>query len=401
MSWLALLTAASLALWLYLLLGRHGFWRARPRIEEETPRPPTSWPPVVAVVPARNEAAHVPATLPSLLGQDYPGEFAVVLVDDHSTDGTGAMARRLAGAGSHRLEVIDAAPLPAGWSGKLWALDQGLRQAALVLPDAAYVLFTDADVAHAPGNVMRLVAKAEAEDLDLVSLMVRLRCACAWERLLIPPFVFFFQKLYPFAAVNDARLPTAAAAGGCMLVRSDALRDAGGIEAIRDRLIDDVALARAIKRRPGGGRIWLGLTGTTRSLRGYDHLGGVWNMVARSADIQLGHSLLLLIATVLGMALIYIVPPLAMVVGALVADWPSFGLGVLAMAFMAGCYLPTVRLYALRPYWTLTLPAAAVLYVAMTVDSAIRHRRGSGGQWKGRVLHPAKDRTSGVWSHGR
>lgn len=401
MSWLPMLAAVSLALWLYLLLGHGGFWRARPRIEDETPPQPPSWPPVVAIVPARNEADHVGTALRSVLAQNYPGELAIVLVDDQSDDRTGEIARRLTDEGPHRLDVIEAAALPSGWTGKLWALAQGLRHAAHVLPDTRYVLFTDADIAHAPRSIMRLVAKAEAERLDLVSLMVKLRCASFWERLLIPPFVFFFQKLYPFAAANDPARPVAAAAGGCMLARCQALREAGGIEAIRDRLIDDVALAQAIKRRRGGGRIWLGLTETTASLRSYDHLSDVWNMVARSADTQLGHSLPLLIATVLGMALIYLVPPLAFVAGALLADWPTFGLGVVATLCTSICYLPTVRLYGLQPYWSLTLPAAALLYIAMTVDSAIRHRRGVGGQWKGRVFEPAQGERSGIWSHSR
>jgi hopene-associated glycosyltransferase HpnB len=231
--------------------------------------------------------------------------------------------------------------------------------------------------------------------------MVKLRCASFWERFLIPPFVFFFRKLYPFAAVNDPSRPLAAAAGGCMLVRRQALRAAGGIEAIRDRLIDDVALAQAIKWRAGGGRIWLGLSTTTVSLRVYDHLGAVWNMVARSADTQLGHSLPLLVATVVGMALIYLMPPVAIVAGTAFADGPTFCLGTTTMAYMAVCYSPTARMYGLHACWSLTLPAAAVLYIAMTVDSAIRHRRGVGGQWKGRVLQPAKRACSETWSHGR
>jgi hopene-associated glycosyltransferase HpnB len=342
MSWLSILSAASLVLWLYLLLGRDGFWRAQPRFEDEAPPQPTSWPPVVAVVPARNEAAHVGTALRSLLAQNYPGEFAVVVIDDHSTDRTGDIARALTNEGPHRLDVIEAAALPAGWTGKLWAIAQGVRHAAYEFPEVRYLLMTDADIAHAPGSLARLVAKSEAQRLDLVSLMVKLRGASFWERFLIPPFVFFFQKLYPFAAVNDATRRVAAAAGGCMLVRCEALREAGGIEAIRDRLIDDVALAQAIKARHGGGRIWLGLSATTASLRGYEHLRGVWNMVARSADTQLGHSLPLLIATVLGMALIYLVPPIALVTGAVTADWPTCGLGLAAMTCVAVCYLPTV-----------------------------------------------------------
>jgi hopene-associated glycosyltransferase HpnB len=401
MSWPPMLAAASLVLWFYLLLGRSAFWRALPRIEDEAPPEPRSWPPLIAIVPARNEADHVETMLRSLLGQDYPGGFEVLLVDDHSDDGTHEIARRLTGAGRHRLRVIAAGPLPPGWSGKLWAVAEGLRHAAEVLPDARYALLTDADVAHPPGNVARLVAKAEAERLDLVSLMVKLRCASVWERLLIPPFVFFFRKLYPFAAVNDPAGRVAAAAGGCMLVRRQALHEAGGIEAIRDRLIDDVALAQAIKRRRGGGRIWLGLTATTVSLRGYDNLSGVWNMVARSADAQLRHSLPLLIGTVLGMALIYLLPPVAIVAGAAFADWPLLGLGLLASLCMLVCYLPTVTLYGLGPYWAFSLPVAALLYIAMTVDSAMRHRRGVGGRWKGRVFGSDGGGRSGAWFPSR
>jgi hopene-associated glycosyltransferase HpnB len=401
MSWLWILSALSLALWLYLLLGRDGFWRAQPRFEDEAPPQPTSWPAVVAVVPARNEAAHVGTALRSLLAQNYPGKFAVVLVDDHSTDRTGEIARELTREGPHRLDVIEAAALPSGWTGKLWAIAQGLRQAAYVLPEARYLLMTDADIAHAPGSVARLVAKAEAQRLDLASLMVQLRCASFWERLLIPPFVFFFRKLYPFAAVNDPSRRAAAAAGGCMLVRRAALQEAGGIEAIRNRLIDDVALAQAIKWGPGGGRLWLGLSTTTLSLRGYHRLGGVWNMVARSADTQLGHSSPLLLATVAGMALTYLAPPVAIVAGVALADWPSFGLGVIGTGLMAACYLPTTRMYGLHACWSLTLPGAASLYIAMTVDSAIRHRRGVGGRWKGRLLGPTEGERSEIWSPGR
>jgi hopene-associated glycosyltransferase HpnB len=388
MSALSALAAISFLAWLYLLFGRDGFWRARPRIEDETAPEPVPWPAVVAVVPARNEAAHVEAALRSVLAQDYPGELSVVLVDDHSEDATGAMARRFAAGQAGRVEVIGAGPLPPGWSGKLWAVAEALRCAASTWPNATYVLLTDADVAHHPGNLARLVAKAEAERLDLVSHMVRLRCATFFERLLIPPFVFFFQKLYPFPAVNAHGRPTAAAAGGCMLVRRRALEEAGGIEAIRAELIDDVALARAIKRRPGGGRIWLGLTDTTISLRCYDSLGEIWAMVARSADTQLRHSLPALAATMLGMGVYYLVPPLGCLVGILRADPLLSALALAAWGAMMVAYRPTANLYRLGAPWLLTLPLAAALYAAMTLDSAIQYRRGAGGRWKGRIFSP-------------
>ncbi len=382
------LASLSLLIWLYLLLGRRGFWRARPRIEDERLPVPHVWPDVVAVVPARDEAPTVETTLRSLLGQHYGGALTIILVDDHSQDGTREIAERLVLDAAGRLEVIEAPELPPGWSGKLWAVASGLRHAENLTPPAGYVLLTDADIAHAPDNLARLVAKAQAERLDLVSMMVRLCCAGFWERLLIPPFVFFFQKLYPFPAVNDPGSPVAAAAGGCILVRRQALREGGGIEAIRGELIDDVALARAVADRPGGGRIWLGLSQATCSLRRCPGLRDVWNMVARTADTQLRHSSLLLICTLLGMVIAYLAPPLGLIVG-LAADDPwLIGLGGLALAAMAMAYLPTLRLYGLGGGRILTLPVAAVLFVAMTVDSAVRHRRGIGGRWKGRVLTP-------------
>jgi hopene-associated glycosyltransferase HpnB len=388
MDWRAALAALSLAVWLYLLLGRDGFWRARPKIEDDTPPEPEPWPAVVAVVPARDEAAHVEAALRSLLIQDYPGELAVVLIDDHSEDATGAIGRRLAAGQARRLEVVGARALPPEWSGKPWAVAEGLRHAARSWPDAPYVLLTDADIAHAPGNLARLVAKAETERLDLVSLMVKLHCASLWERLLIPPFVFFFQKLYPFPAVNDPARRTAAAAGGCMLVRRRALEEAGGIGAIRAELIDDIALARAIKGRPGGGRIWLGLTETTTSLRRYDHLAEVWAMVVRSADTQLRHSVVRLTATLLGMGVTYLIPPLGLCAGMVQSKPLLVAPALAAWVAMALAYRPTAKLYRLAAFWLPTLPFAAALYATMTLDSAIRHRRGVGGRWKGRVLSP-------------
>jgi hopene-associated glycosyltransferase HpnB len=388
MTWLSALAAVSLVVWLYLLLGRDGFWRARPRIEDEATRAPGAWPAVVAIVPARNEAAHVEAALCSLLAQDYPGELAVVLVDDHSEDGTAAIGARLATGSARPLEVTHARALPPGWSGKLWAIAEGLRHAAQSRPDAPYVLLTDADVAHHPDNLARLVAKAEGDRLDLASLMVRLHCGSFFERLLIPPFVFFFQKLYPFAAVNAPDRATAAAAGGCMLVRRRALGETGGIAAIRTELIDDVALAGAIKGRACGGRIWLGLTETTTSLRRYRDLAEIWAMVARSADAQLRHSVARLIGTLVGMAIAYAVPPLALLAGLAQGDRPLAALALAAWIAMAFAYRPTVRLYRLSTAWLPTLPLAAVLYAAMTVDSAIQYRRGTGGRWKGRVWSP-------------
>jgi hopene-associated glycosyltransferase HpnB len=285
-------------------------------------------------------------------------------------------------------EPSDPAPAvwPEGWSGKLWAMNEGLTDARSFAPGASLVLLTDADIAHAPDSLARLVSKAEAGGLDLVSLMVRLRCRSLAERLLIPPFVFFFQLLFPFEAVNDPLRSTAAAAGGCMLVRRSALEAAGGPAAIRNRLIDDVALAERVKAL--GGPIWLGLSEATVSLRGYDGIGGIWRMVRRTADEQLQHSLIRLIATVAMMGVMFVAPVLALLL------WPWHGgpllgtLGLIGWLGAALLYAPTARLYGRPLGWTVTLPLAAVLYTLMTVDSAWQHRRGRGGGWKGRTFGP-------------
>lgn len=376
LSWLAL------AAWVWLLTARDGFWRADQRLDK-TPPDLSRWPEVVVVVPARNEAAFVGQAVESLLRQDYPGRFLVILVDDGSDDGTAEVARRVADAagGRDRLRILDGEPLPPGWTGKLWAVHQGLAEAGKLAPNAAYVLLTDADVVHEPANLRHLVAKADGERLDLVSLMVKLRCEGAWEKLLIPAFVFFFQKLYPFPWVNDPRASTAAAAGGCMLVRKTTLAAVGGVERIRDRLIDDCALAREIKAR---GPIWLGLAERTMSLRPYARLGDVWRMVARSAFEQLNRSVFALIGTLLGMLALYVVPPFAAVYGVAAGDAALALAGAGGWGLMAVAYGPTVRLYGLAPAVALTLPFAGALYALMTADSARRHWAGAGGGWKGR-----------------
>ncbi len=377
--WLAAAALVGLAAWLYLVLFRGGFWRADQRLDARAPAP-AAWPAVAAVIPARDEAAHVGSAVGALLAQDYAGPLRVVVVDDASTDGT-ADAARSAAPGDRRLDVIAGRPLAAGWTGKLWAVAQGLDHAGSVLPDARYVLLADADVALAPGELARLVATAEGEGLDLVSLMVRLNCTTPWERLLIPAFVFFFQKLYPFPAVNDPKRRTAAAAGGCMLVRRDALRRIGGIESIRDRVIDDCALAAAIKP---GGPIRIALADETRSLRTYGGLGGIWHMVARTAFVQLDNSPARLAAAVLAMTLVYLAPPVAAVAGAAAGDGMALAAGAAGWAVMAHCYRPTLGGYG-EPAWrALLLPAAALLYICMTVDSARRSLAGGGNKWKGR-----------------
>ena len=380
MSALALIASFALASWAGLLLFRGNFWRADQRLAD-APLDFAHWPEVVAVVPARNEADGVGRAVASLLGQDYPGCFSVILVDDNSEDGTAEIARRAAANNAERLKIVTGAGLASGWTGKLWAVHQGLTAAERFAPAAVYVLLTDADIAHHPGTLRCLVARADSGGCHLVSLMVKLRCQAFWEKLLIPAFVFFFQKLYPFPWVNDPAEDTAAAAGGCMLVRRDTLAAIGGIAAIRNQLIDDCALAAAIKAR---GPIWLGLAERETSLRSYDRLADIWDMVARSAFAQLDRSLLALLVAVLGMVLLYVVPPLAALYGGAAGEGGALVAGMGGWGLMAAAYRPTVRLYDLPGWVALTLPVAGILYTAMTVDSAVRHWRGQGGGWKGR-----------------
>jgi hopene-associated glycosyltransferase HpnB len=368
---------AALAAWLYLLVGRGMFWLARERDDRQALTDPpaaarTSWPSVAAIVPARDEADVVGRAVASVLAQDYPGDLRGIVVDDHSADGTAAAARGAAGGG--RLEVIAGAPLPAGWTGKLWAVSQGVQAAG----GADYLLFTDADIAHAGDNVRALVERAEAGGLVLTSLMARLSVETWAERATIPAFVFFFAMLYPFAWVNDAAKRTAAAAGGCMLVKREALEAAGGVEAIAGQIIDDCALAARMKAQ---GPIWLGLTDRAISLRPYAGVAHIGRMVSRSAYAQLGFSRWRLAATVAGMAVVYLAPPLITLFGAGPARWIA-GAAWLAMAL---AFQPMLRFYRRSPLWGLALPAIGALYAAFTLQSAVEAWRGRGGMWKGRA----------------
>ena len=369
----------ALVIWLVLVAGRGGFWLCRDRDDFFAPPAPATWPPVVAVVPARDEADVIAQSIGSLMAQDYPGDFRVVLVDDQSGDGTAEAAKACAAASQHpeRLTVLAGAPLPGGWAGKLWAVSQGVAFAQKnFAPD--YLLLTDADIAHSPDNLRALVARAEHGGYGLVSLMALLRCDSVAEKLLVPAFVYFFQLLYPFRFVSDPRRRTAGAAGGCMLARADLLAKAGGIESIAGALIDDCALGARMKQV---GPIWLGLTRRVVSLRPYPYFDDIRKMVARSAYAQLRYSPWLLGGATLGMVLTYFVPPGLALFGSGLAH--AFGLA--AFILMSFSFLPIQRFYGLSPLRALTLPLIAAFYMVYTLDSALQYARGRGGMWKGRA----------------
>jgi hopene-associated glycosyltransferase HpnB len=353
-------------------------WRIEPRLSE----PDEIWGSerVIAVVPARNEAEQLPETLASLLSQDHPN-LSVILVDDHSNDRTGALAQRIAAeaGAADRLTVLTPPPLPSGWAGKVWAQHHGVQVALTRKPD--WIWLTDADILHEPEVLRRLLATAMAEFRDLVSVMARLRCETAWERLLIPAFTYFFAAIYPFSAVGRDASRVAGAAGGCTLVRREAIEWIGGMEAIREAVIDDVGFARACKNARA--RLWLGYHPGVRSMRRYDDLESIWNMVARTAYTQLGYSPTTLVACISGMCLLFLVPVLSMLLG----SGALRALSAITLAVMAHTYAPMVRYLGAGLAWAATLPAAATLYAGMTISSAWRHYSGAGASWKGRAYH--------------
>jgi hopene-associated glycosyltransferase HpnB len=373
-----LIAIVALAVWIYLVTARGRFWLGLDRDRAKIV-PLRSWPSVAAVIPARNEAACIGETIGSLMRQDYPGRLSIFLVDDNSDDRTAEVARGAASAARDKyfLTVVTGRPVPPGWTGKLWAVKQGV-EAAQADGSFDYMLLIDADIVHAPDSVRWLVSQAETRLLVLTSFMAKLRCASLAERSHVPAFIFFFQMLFPFAWVNRVDRATAAAAGGCMLVRASDLRQAGGVDSIRGSLIDDCALARSLK---AFGPIWLGLTDRVHSIRPYPHWRDVRDMISRSAYAQLGYSPLLLAGTIAGLALTFLAPPLL----ALFADGFAQTIAIVTWALMALAFQPTLRFYRLSPLWGIALPVIALLYMLYTLDSAYQYWAGRGGSWKGRT----------------
>jgi hopene-associated glycosyltransferase HpnB len=375
-----LIATIPLAVWAYLFFLRGNFWQLQ---EDKTePESLDRWPRVVAIVPARNEAETIARSVASLSKQDYPGEFSVIVVDDHSEDGTAAMALKAAeeAGAAGRIAVHSAGDCPPGWTGKVWAMSEGLRAAANKAPE--FFWFTDADIEHAPDTLRRLVSSAEKESLDLASLMVLLQANTFAERLLIPPFLYFFLMLYPPRWIADPNARTAGAAGGCILLRRSALERIGGLAAIRNEVMDDCALARAVKK--SGSKIWMNLTRASVSLRSYGSFSEICDLIARTAFTQLRYSFFLLLATLIALFVTYILPLISFFQG----EDPAWFLAATAICLMAVSFGVTVRFYNLRFLWALTLPIAATFYAYATCVSALRYGLGRGAQWKGRAQAP-------------
>jgi hopene-associated glycosyltransferase HpnB len=370
------LAVVPLAIWVYLLLGRGNFWKVSE--DDMVPKPLEQWPRVVAVVPARNEAETIARAITSLVSQDYPGEFEIIVVDDLSEDGTAKIARQAAAECGRipRVTVHSVAALPQGWTGKLWALNQGISAAVENAP--TYFWFTDADIVHAPDTLRRLVFRAERDSLDLASLMVLLHAKTFPEKLLIPPFLYFFLMLYPPRWIADSKARTAGAAGGCILLRRTALERIGGMSAIRNEVIDDCALARAVKK--SGGRLWMGLTRASVSLREYGTFAEIRDMIARTAFTQLRYSFGQLVAAVAGLFATFWLAWILFFTG----NDPAWIMASTAVALMTTTFLLTVLFYSLPPYWAFTLPLAAVFYGYATCLSVLRYWLGRGAQWKSR-----------------
>ena len=390
----------SLLIWLYLFFFHGRFWRLRDILVPPRGRTPTAPARVAVIIPARNEVEVIARSVGSLLRQAGAHAIDIIVVDDGSNDGTAEAALRAASlSGRERqVTVLPGRPLIAGWSGKLWAVEQGIEQARAGQLHPDFFLFTDADIEHAPENVSTLVEIARHGGYDLASFMVRLHCQTFAERALIPAFVFFFLKLYPPSWIANPRYKMAGAAGGSILIRPEALQRAGGIASIRGEVIDDCALARRVK--DSGGKIWLGMTGGTRSIRPYGSFSEVGRMISRGAFNQLRHSFWMLLMAIVGLTMAYLLPPVLLLLGLFHGQWPLVALGASAWLLMAICFSPMVRFYRLNPLWNLVLPLVAIFYMGATVYSALKFWSGSGGEWKGRIQDPARNvRADGFAEH--
>ena len=383
------------SIWFYLFIAHGSFWNVRLFDDDDAKIPaPPAWPSVIAIIPARNEAETIAQTIASLTQQNYPGQFSIIVVDDHSEDATAKLAQQTAqenhtNPGSIiEVSVLTAPPLLPGWTGKLSALNSGVLHATK--EDApTYFWFTDADIVHAPDTLTRLVSRAEYQHLDLNSLMVLLRAETLPERFLIPPFLFFFLMLYPPGRIASSSSFVAGAAGGCILLRRDALDRIGGLAAIRSEVIDDCALARAVKNSALVGNvkkanIWMGLTRKSRSLRAYTTFSEIRDMIARTAFTQLRYSTLVLIGTLVGLAALYFAP----IAFLFAHDTFTRVVALATWLLMSLLFLPTVRFYRISTHWAATLPAAAAFYAAATFVSATRYWTNRGAQWKGRSQAP-------------
>lgn len=376
-------TGVSCLIWIYLLVFHCRFWLANQVLKTSAPLRDGEWPDVVVIIPARNEAETIETVAKSHLENDYQGKLDLIVVDDQSSDGTGDLVRAL---GSNRAHVVACKDLPVGWSGKLWAVNNGLVAANEIAPNATYVLLTDADIKHAPGTLSKLVSKAVQEEQAMVSIMATLDARGFWGSLLMPAFIFFFQKLYPFPAINNATSKIGGAAGGCMLIDRKTLDEIGGVETIKGDLIDDCALGKALKDPKGAKRsIWLGFDNGIVSLRDNRQLHTIWKMVTRTAFTQLRFSSILVVGSIIGMALTYLVAPITVLTVPLHGSNVAFALGALAYLGMTLAYVPTLLRYKKSPLWALILPLSAFVYMMMTVSSALNHWRGRGGAWKGRT----------------
>ena len=389
------LTGLSLIIWFSLTFAYHGFWRRREFLPDDTDAAMTSWPSVISLTPARNEAELIAKSLSSILDQSYQGSLQSILIDDSSEDDTSIIAKEISESSSRSdaIDIIQAAELPQGWSGKIWALQSGVDYAEKMNSVPDYYWLSDADISHEPETLNRLVQWAQKQDLALVSLMVTLNCKGFWERLIIPAFIYYFQLLYPFHAVNNAHRSEAGAAGGCILISYNAVQSIGGFHAIKDKLIDDCSLAQVVKAK--GYKIWLGHGTKSLSLRSSPRFSQLSKMVARTAFVQLSYSYIRLLFAILGMFLIYILPVFSFIYGGISQNWLLMSIGALSWGLMAYTYWPTIQAYQLKRFESFLMPFTASLFMGMTLYSAWLHFRGKHSGWHNRSYVSTDKHTHG------